>query len=81
MSKRPMQQHSSMEEFQVRRAEPFHLATFLYNAEKGTVMNRDKISWCKFFLLNKKLHNLFSCNLKAFFIWFFNKIFFKINVF
>lgn len=50
MSKgRHMQQHSSsLEEFGVRRAEPFHLATFLYNAEKGTVMNRDSLSWCKF---------------------------------
>lgn len=50
MSKpRPMHHPNIEEEFQVRRAEPFHLATFLYNAEKGTVMNRDKVSWGKFF--------------------------------
>ena len=43
--------HANMEEeFQVRRAVPFHLATFLYNAEKGTVMNRDSNSWGKFLI-------------------------------
>ena len=50
MSKPRQMQHPDLEEeFQVRRAEPFHLGTFLYNADKGTVMNRDRNSWGKFF--------------------------------
>lgn len=50
MSKpRPIQHHQSSldEEFQIRRKEPFHWGTFLYNHEKGTVMGRDKVSWGK----------------------------------
>lgn len=31
----------------VRQARPFHLGKFLYNAQEGTVMNRDRTSWAK----------------------------------
>lgn len=49
MSKaRPIHHLSLDEEYQIRGKIPFHLGTFLYNHEKGTVMNRDKASWGKF---------------------------------
>ncbi|GBP03270.1 hypothetical protein EVAR_68936_1 [Eumeta japonica] len=47
MSKRPIQQHACVEEFQIRRPKPFHWHTFLYNAEHGTVMNRSGSSWSR----------------------------------
>lgn len=33
------------QEFQVRQKKPFILSQFLYNAEKGTVLDRDSTSW------------------------------------
>lgn len=48
----------SEDQYPVRMKRPFILSQFLYNADEGTVLDRDSSSWGKLDVICDSLHHL-----------------------